>query len=1041
VVIPTRIRTPSRDLVRRDADLSRALAAALGRALGDVERQVVRPRAPYGRATMFSPTFVWAGHGAGEIGIDQRAAFETRVSAVIADAFAALGGGAGDALPAVLRAAASERIDPDRYDRTLGLYKIPSFDDGGAPTAIDVERAAAFDEPGGVGSAFRVLASIDDVRQALSERVDVASLVGPVGVLFEVPGAEQRFGLIVARFPEGRIIITTIFSPPTEPAEDATGRLAEMPITLSPVGHYSLTWVGGRTQVRQIYRSFYAERLRAFFLDRARSTGHEEMSVAEKIPALIEEWIDGRIGSATAAAGVLVLQGDSSTLLSLSGDSIVNLSAAQRLQGVVVIPLTESVAGEAGRGRGAAAAAEGQAPEDDAAAAHEEAQDIGSDECGPPAHTVGGLVPRRPEIPVDAPLALFPPAARGPIPQVADDEEGFEGEPSVDALGEFGQALINVMEEIASRLRMPRGRFAGKFVIDAAAAVRHLALETAAWPPTERATTAAAQKRGGNVGPLDVSPAASPQIDFLRHLAGTLPLIRYLRDLVDAGYQSRPHLISGRRHCDAPGWLLDFVERHVPMLAWAAGDVFAAACQVLFLQLLNSSADAIQARLGTIDVYAAHFEQAILPELRHLDELLRMQVLHENARLIEQLALYNPQELRQRFPDARLANASPVVKPQPSSGSWTDAAASFTEALQSVPPPAAPRAAAYEIVPLADRSYRVLDKDGRLWSEEELERGILLRRGVLESADPLITQMVDLPDVMQRFNRAPVKEVIRAILTEMAEANRAVAARSRRDVHAGFQASRISTPAGPLWKQYATATVHGTPYRLGGIHALAHEAIGDAFGGDPAYGEGINYLFGSERGKEELLGLLEFTGIVILAIFCPPLAEALGYLLAGLQLERAEERAQTYRALIEPETVLSRAEVEAELFAAELGAVLAFLPAGLKILSEARAAFSLEQQAAREIGEAAASGTKTAGEAAQALSHLTSVIEEGFATVFIKESAKAWLINEAIGAAIRPLVERVAERVERTGPTGGLQGAMGKLVSLQRQRRKQRRSP
>jgi hypothetical protein len=1016
VIIPTRIRIPSTDLVRRDADLAQALAAALGRALGDAQQHVLRPRGVYVRSTMADPTFVWSGHGVGEVGIDERSAFEGGVRAVIADAFSALGRESAGASPAALRAPAAERIDPDRYDRTLGLYKIPSFADEGALSALDVERPIQVDHSGGAANVSVFLEIVGDVIQALEERRPIESLRAPVGVLFPLPvtdcephgGAGPCYGLMVARFAETpiRMIIVTSFSALTQTI-DPSGRLSDAPGAPASTGEYRLTWRGGPREARDIYRAFYEERLRALYLEHARSKNYDEASFAEKVPALIEEWIDAQISADSEVVGYVALEGGSDILLSLTTAEIRDPSAAATLRDVEVIALSEVE-----RSRSSGESGEGEVTETPSV---DEEEEVGAQER----------------------LPLFPPAAVEATPEVAEDV-AFEGEPSIDELGEFGQLLAGLMDDIASRLRISRGRFAGQFVIDATAALQQLARETAAWPPAERAICRAAPKQEGNVGPLDVSAADSRQLDFLRHLAGTVPLITHLRAVIAAGYQSRADLIKGRRNRNAPGWLDAFFVRHVPMLAWGAGDIFAAACQVVFLQLLNASADAIAARLEAIDAYAGYFEQAILPELRHLDELLRMQALLALGWHIELLARNDVQELKRRYPDARLASASPA--PKPATTSWHEAAASFTEVLQSVPPPPeAPRADAYEIVPLVDRTYRILDKDGQLWSAEQLERGILLRRGVLESADPLITQMADLPDVMQRFQRARVKDVIGAILTEMAQANEAVAARSRSNVHAGFQASRISTIRGPLWKHYTEATVRGTAYTLGGVHRLAHTAIGEAFNADPAYADGINYLFGAERGKEEILGLLEFTGIVILAIFCPPLAADLGIVLATHQLERAEERAQTYQALIDPEAVLSRAEVEAELFAARLGLALSFLPVGIELAGEVRAALRVGQ-AATEAGEAAASAARSGSQAAAAAGHLAEVIEKGFVTVFLKEATQAWLINEAIGVVISPLVEGVAERVQRTGPTGGLDRALGKLVALEKQRRQARRS-
>ena len=55
-----------------------------------------------------------------------------------------------------------------------------------------------------------------------------------------------------------------------------------------------------------------------------------------------------------------------------------------------------------------------------------------------------------------------------------------------------------------------------------------------------------------------------------------------------------------------------------------------------------------------------------------------------------------------------------------------------------------------------------------------------------------------------------------------------------------------------------------------------------------------------------------------------------------LDYNKALEKKALFRSLIDPDLVISRAEVEAELFAAELGLALTFLPHGKKILSGAR---------------------------------------------------------------------------------------------------------
>src|SRR5205085_150457 len=61
---------------------------------------------------------------------------------------------------------------------------------------------------------------------------------------------------------------------------------------------------------------------------------------------------------------------------------------------------------------------------------------------------------------------------------------------------------------------------------------------------------------------------------------------------------------------DAIGWELDFLKEFTPSMREAAGWIFEMACQVLFLQLLNSSKEAIDNRLNNIDQFSiASFEE------------------------------------------------------------------------------------------------------------------------------------------------------------------------------------------------------------------------------------------------------------------------------------------------------------------------------------------------------------------------------------------------------------------------------------------------
>src|SRR5439155_23738387 len=84
-----------------------------------------------------------------------------------------------------------------------------------------------------------------------------------------------------------------------------------------------------------------------------------------------------------------------------------------------------------------------------------------------------------------------------------------------------------------------------------------------------------------------------------------------------------------------------------------------------------------------------------------------------------------------------------------------------------------------------------------------------------------------------------------------------------------------------------------------------------------------------------LKGFFEMVGLIVLSIVCPPLGTLAGAAIAVRDYGKALEKKSLFRSLIDPDEIITRAEVEAELFAAELGLVLTFLPHAPKILGAA----------------------------------------------------------------------------------------------------------
>jgi hypothetical protein len=234
-----------------------------------------------------------------------------------------------------------------------------------------------------------------------------------------------------------------------------------------------------------------------------------------------------------------------------------------------------------------------------------------------------------------------------------------------------------------------------------------------------------------------------------------------------------------------------------------------------------------------------------------------------------------------------------------------------------------------------------------------------------------------------------------------------------------FRASRIS-------ESIPHATVPYTSYPLHGIHLQAHNAVGDAFRGDGFYAQGINALFGAELGRLGLISFFEFTGTLLLAVACPPLAAAAGIALAAYHLEEAEEKQRLYRSLIDPELVITRAEVEQELFMARLGFALAVIPEAGTILRGG-------SQVARLVARTGVStGARLAGRrlARYLLEESMQSLRRGIVVAFVREIAQNVVIDEVAQRVLEPIVAQIEREATITGPAGGAQGAQATIERL-----------
>jgi hypothetical protein len=318
----------------------------------------------------------------------------------------------------------------------------------------------------------------------------------------------------------------------------------------------------------------------------------------------------------------------------------------------------------------------------------------------------------------------------------------------------------------------------------------------------------------------------------------------------------------------------------------------------------------------------------------------------------------------------------------------------------------------------------------------DIESALEFRRGALESFDPLIKQFSDLPDVVKRLRNGPqrMKDTLSQILAEMLDHNLEILCEVGEDWRYAFRIAHLNDDV-------AHATVPGTSVAMGGVHLLAHRAIGDAFAGDVTYTIALNSLFNGELAREHGLALLEFFGLVFLAIVCWPLAMVAGIVDAAYHYSEAVEREHVYNALIDPELVITRADVEAQLFASQVGLALSFLPvAGLLGKGGAVVVRTVVTEGVTEAVEIAGVSLRgamavSAEEITAAIGHsltreLAEKLERGLVLALIKEIATNEFMQAFIARVMEPFIKSIQDEVTAVGPQGGLDRALLRRMAL-----------
>jgi hypothetical protein len=296
---------------------------------------------------------------------------------------------------------------------------------------------------------------------------------------------------------------------------------------------------------------------------------------------------------------------------------------------------------------------------------------------------------------------------------------------------------------------------------------------------------------------------------------------------------------------------------------------------------------------------------------------------------------------------------------------------------------------------------------GRWWTRGELDSVLAGGRQQAFAVDPLLEKVADLPDTVELLRSAGAANVdaaFSALLEDLRTENEAKTQDVRDDVDIAFGLA--------TFKEVDITSNAAIGAELSGVHAQADAALRPLFAGDGehAYVTGMRYLVDVELGKASFMRFFNIVGLTAIAIFCPPLAFAIGAVEAMDALGTAIEHRGIQRAMLGGDQILTKAQAEAELWGAAIGAALVFIPevpgAIRGVSSEVS---SIVRGEAREVATVA--GQQVVKRAA---THLAELAAEDLVRVFVTECVKGYLLSLAIEGAIGRFTEAIAHEVAIT---------------------------
>ncbi|NMO55177.1 hypothetical protein HH310_28830 [Actinoplanes sp. TBRC 11911] len=555
----------------------------------------------------------------------------------------------------------------------------------------------------------------------------------------------------------------------------------------------------------------------------------------------------------------------------------------------------------------------------------------------------------------------------------------FLGEPAIENLpAHVAERLATRVQSLAGLLHMQPGAFVGGFLIGALVQVdRNCRILTS------------------NRAPM------MPQIKAMAEAFGPLTALYrdYLSIMINLDLQrALPCPVAGH----ASEWAVRFTEVFGSAQDDAVASMFVSTCQDVLLQTLYATGEELSKRAMNFASYMSVTRLLLVVMLADTVELMRLR-----DALIE----------RENRTYALIGSAGSSLNPR-SAAAWQSLTEDLLDSLGAGEPVSHEPVSG--TVTRQKDGFRVYDGDGRWWSRKELDALITAQRRQVAQVDSLVDKVSEVDDLVRELKLAQaldnamstelghqltghVDDIFRNLLTELLKSNGEWQRKAARDRSLAFGLASFSRD------DIKTASDIGAT--LAGIHKLADDRLRPAFTDQDAYVAGMRRLANAEIDKAAVFEILNLVGITVLAIFCPPLALGVGLVQAYEGLETAFEHRDLQRSMLDGDEILSKAQVEAEMWAAVIGAALTVLPEAPAL---ARGAAGVSRAVARgQVAEAAGIATRQAMK--QIAEHLAALSLKHFTKTFAIEMTKGYLLQLALNKAVGRIAEAVSRQVGVTG--------------------------